>query len=38
MALIAISVVDLLTVGLGRLIAWGCIALGRWVHRGFAAE
>jgi hypothetical protein len=36
MTLIGISVVDLLTVALGWLIAWGCIALGRWVHRGFA--
>ena len=21
----------------GWLIAWGCVALGRWVHRGFAS-
>jgi hypothetical protein len=29
---------DLVTIALGWLIAWGCIALGRWVHRGFAAQ
>jgi hypothetical protein len=30
--------VDLATIGLGWLIAWVCIALGRWVHRGFAEQ
>ena len=28
---------DLLMIGLGWLIAWGCIAVGRWIHRGFTA-
>jgi hypothetical protein len=28
---------DLLTIALGWLIVWGCVALVRWVHRGFAA-
>jgi hypothetical protein len=38
MAFAEILVIDLATIALGWLIAWGCIALGRWVHRGFAAE
>jgi hypothetical protein len=34
--LTGVFAIDLLTVALGWLIAWGCIALGRWVHRGFS--
>jgi hypothetical protein len=30
--------INLATIGLGWLIVWGCVALGRWVHRGFAAD
>jgi hypothetical protein len=26
---------DLISIALGWLIVWGCVALGRWVHRGF---
>ena len=34
---IAALAIDLVTIALGWLIVWGCVALGRWVHRGFAA-
>ena len=34
----AVLVIDLVTIALGWLIAWGCVAFGRWVHRGFAAN
>jgi hypothetical protein len=33
----AILGINLATIGLGWLIVWGCVALGRWVHRGFSA-
>jgi hypothetical protein len=36
--LLIVVAIDLVLIGFGWLIAWGCIALGRWVHRGFAAE
>jgi hypothetical protein len=29
--------VDLATIALGWLIVWGCVAVVRWVHRGFVA-
>jgi hypothetical protein len=29
-------VIDLVTIALGWLIVWGCVALCRWVHRRFA--
>jgi hypothetical protein len=29
--------VDLVTIILGWLIVWGCVAVGRWVYRGFAS-
>jgi hypothetical protein len=32
---IAVLVIDLVTIALGWLIVWGCVALGHWVHRGF---
>ena len=35
MAVVAVLVIDLVTIALGWLIVWGCVALGRWVHRGF---
>jgi hypothetical protein len=31
-AIVAVLVIDLVTLALGWLIAWGCVALGRWVH------
>ena len=34
----AVLVIDLVTIALGWLIARGCVAFGRWVHRGFAAN
>jgi len=34
---VAVLVIDLVTIALGWLSVWGCIAVGRWVHRGFAA-
>jgi hypothetical protein len=37
-AIVAVLVIDLVTIGLGWLMAWGCVALGRWVHRWFAAN
>ena len=37
MAIVAVLAIDLVTIALGWLIVWGCVALGRWVHRGFAA-
>jgi len=33
-----VLVIALVTIALGWLIAWGCVAFGRWVHRGFAAN
>ena len=38
MAIVAVLVIDLVTIALGWLIVWGCVALGRWVHRWFAAN
>lgn len=35
---IAVLVMDLVTIALGWLILWGCVALGRWVRRRFAAN
>jgi len=35
---IAVLVIDLVTIALGWLILWGCVALGRWVRRRFAAN
>jgi hypothetical protein len=32
-----VLVADLLTIGLGWLIVWGCVAVVRWIRRGFAA-
>jgi hypothetical protein len=37
MAIAAVLVIDLVTIALGWLIVWGCVAFGRWVQRGFAA-
>jgi hypothetical protein len=37
-AIVAVLVIDLVTIALGWLIVWGCVALGRWVHRWFAAN
>jgi len=34
---IAVLVIDLMTIAIGWLIVWGCVALGRLVRRGFAA-
>jgi len=31
-----IVALNLLSIALAWLVAWGCIAVGRWVHRGFA--
>jgi hypothetical protein len=36
--LLIVIAMDLVLIGLVWLIAWGCIAVGRWVHRGFAAN
>jgi hypothetical protein len=33
-----VFLIDLVTIALGWLIVWGCVALGRWAHRGFAAN
>jgi len=38
MAIAAVLVIDLVTIALGWLIVWGCVALGRWVRRRFAAN
>jgi hypothetical protein len=38
MAIAAVLVIDLVTIALGWLIVWGCVALGRWVHRRFAVN
>jgi hypothetical protein len=35
MQLAAVLGVDLITIALGWLIVWGCVAVVRWVHRGF---
>jgi hypothetical protein len=35
---IVVLVIDLVTIALGWLILWGCVALGRWVRRRFAAN
>jgi hypothetical protein len=35
---IVVLVIDLVTIALGWLILWGCIALGHWVRRRFAAN
>ena len=34
---IAVLVIDLMTIAIGWLIVWACVALGRLVRRGFAA-
>jgi len=34
---VAVLVIDLVTIALGWLIVWSCVALTRWVYRGFAA-
>ena len=34
---IVVLVIDLVTIALGWLIVWSCVALTRWVYRGFAA-
>jgi hypothetical protein len=36
--LLTVIAIDLVLIGLVWLIAWDCIAVGRWVHRGFAAN
>jgi hypothetical protein len=33
-----IIIVNLITIALAWLVAWGCVAVGRWVYRGFAAS
>ena len=38
MAIVAVLVIDLVTIALGWLIACGSVALGRWVHRWFVAN
>lgn len=38
LALAMVIGVDLVTIALGWLIAWGLLSVGRWVHRGFAAK
>ena len=38
MAIAAVVVIDLVTIALGWLIVWGCVALGRWVRRRLAAN
>jgi hypothetical protein len=35
---IMVLVIDLVTIALGWLIVWGCVALGRWVRSRFAAN
>jgi hypothetical protein len=35
---VAVLVIDFVTIVLGWLIVWCCVALGRWLHRGFAAN
>jgi hypothetical protein len=35
---IVVIVIDLMTIALGWLVVLGCVALGRWVRRGFAAN
>ena len=35
--LLIVIAMDLVLMGFGWLIVWGCAALGRWVYRGFAA-
>jgi hypothetical protein len=37
-AIVAVLVIDLVPIALGWLIVWGCVALGRWVRRRFAAN
>ena len=34
---IVVLVIDLVMIALGWLIVWSCVALTRWVYRGFAA-
>ena len=36
--LLIVITIDLVLIGLGWLSVWGCVVLGRWVHRGFAAR
>ena len=36
--LLIVLAMDLVLIGLGWLIAWGCVAVGRWAHRRFAAQ
>ena len=35
---VAVLVIDFVTIALGWLIVCGCVALGRWLHRGFPAN
>jgi hypothetical protein len=32
-----IIVVNLVSIALAWLVAWGCVAVGRWIRRGFVA-
>jgi hypothetical protein len=33
-----VLVANLLTIGLGWLVVWGCVAVVRWIRRGFAHD